>query len=288
MTVSACLIVRDEADRIARCVKGVAPYVDEVVVADTGSTDGTAELARRLGARVVEVPWHDDFAAARNAAHGACGHDWVLSIDADERPSGDRDALRAALASLDDSVGAMSVAIDEVGSYNPRGMTRHRAVKVYRRSRGEWQGRVHEQVMADGRPIPSIEMPAGVLRLIHDGYADPQTVAAKVMRNLRIAELAVAGLDASAPSHEQRVNALLDLGRTQLAAGVSEGRETLDGVRAATRPGEWAWVWATDFLAWDALGRGDAHRAWALAGELADHDAGEEHLRPLADRLLST
>lgn len=284
MTVSACLIVRDEAPRIARCVTGVAPYVDEVVVADTGSTDATISIVRALGVRVVEVPWRDDFAAARNAAHEACVHDWVLSVDADERPSGDRTALRATLGALDPSVAALSLAIDEIGARNPRGTTRHRAVKVYRRSRGRWQGRVHEQVMAAGRPIPAVEVPAGVLRLTHDGYADPETVAAKVRRNLRLAELGIAD---AAGSPERRVSALLDLGRTQLAAGRSEGVGTLEEVRATTRPGGPAWIWATDFLAWNALGRGDVDRAWALAGELADHDAGEQHVRPLADRLLA-
>lgn len=283
MTVSACLIVRDEAARIARCVETVAPYVDEVVVADTGSTDGTAETARRLGARVVEVPWRDDFAAARNAAHHACAHDWVLSVDADERVAGDREALRSTLAALDPCVAALSLAIDEMGGRNPRGMTQHRAVKVYRRSRGRWEGRVHEQVMADGLPIPAVEVPAGVLRLLHDGYADPETVAAKVGRNLRLAERALA----DAGCYERRVAALLDLGRTQLAAGRTEGVDTLEDVRATTRPGGRAWVWATDFLAWDALGRGDVDRAWAFASELADHGAGEQHLRPLAQRLLA-
>ena len=58
--------------------------VDEIVIADTGSTDGTPEIAREFGARVIEIPWQNDFAAARNRALAGMRSEWVLSLDADE------------------------------------------------------------------------------------------------------------------------------------------------------------------------------------------------------------
>lgn len=297
MTVSACLIVRDEAARIAACLASVAPWVDEVVVADTGSTDDTATIARGLGARVLDVPWTDDFAAARNAAAAACRHDWVLSVDADERLTGRPADLPAALVALDPAVAALSLAIEEVGGQDPRGTSRHRAVKLYRRGSCRWQGRVHEHVAWASGPRagePVVGPALDVLLLRHDGYADPAAYAAKIARNLRLARREVADL-ASAPA-DRRIAALVDLGRTALAAARhapaerAEGVRVLEQVRAETSAGSQPWLWATDFLAWDAIGHGDEDRAWALAAELAelaDPDAGERHLRPLAERLLT-
>jgi len=83
--ISLCMIARDEAAMIADCIASAAGAVDEVVVVDTGSEDGTAEVARRAGARVVSFAWRDDFAAARNASIAAATGDWVLVLDADER-----------------------------------------------------------------------------------------------------------------------------------------------------------------------------------------------------------
>ena len=66
--VSACLIVRDESASIRACLYALKDVVDEVVVYDTGSIDGTPELAEAVGATVIRGHWDDDFAPARNAA----------------------------------------------------------------------------------------------------------------------------------------------------------------------------------------------------------------------------
>jgi glycosyltransferase involved in cell wall biosynthesis len=83
-TVELSMIVKDGASTLARCLESVRSIVDEIVIADTGSTDATVRIARRYRARVVDVPWEDDFSKARNRAlrHGSC--DWVLFLDADE------------------------------------------------------------------------------------------------------------------------------------------------------------------------------------------------------------
>ena len=62
-------MVRNEEAKLAGCLQSAADLVDETIVVDTGSTDGTRELAAKLGARVFEFPWCDDFAAGQMRAH---------------------------------------------------------------------------------------------------------------------------------------------------------------------------------------------------------------------------
>jgi len=89
-TLGLSIIVKNEAETIAQCIESARQIASEVVVADTGSTDGTVEIAKSLGATVVFFPWNDHFAEARNAALAPITTDWVLSLDADEEL--DRDA----------------------------------------------------------------------------------------------------------------------------------------------------------------------------------------------------
>ncbi|AGF52921.1 slr0626 [Synechocystis sp. PCC 6803] len=83
--LSLCMIVQNEAAFLGDCLASVASLVDEIVIADTGSTDNTVEIATQAGAKVITVPWQDDFALARNQALAATTGDWVLVLDADER-----------------------------------------------------------------------------------------------------------------------------------------------------------------------------------------------------------
>ncbi|MFH2000978.1 MAG: glycosyltransferase family 2 protein [Planctomycetota bacterium] len=89
ITVSACLIVRDEEKNLAECLDSLRHVVDEIIVVDTGSRDRTADVARAGGAQVFHFPWQDDFAQARNVALDKAKGDWILVLDADERLSSD-------------------------------------------------------------------------------------------------------------------------------------------------------------------------------------------------------
>ena len=80
--VSAILVVRDEVASIERCLDSLG-WVDEVVVLDSGSRDGTQEICRRRGCRVIETPWRG-FGAMKKLAAESATHDWIFSIDADE------------------------------------------------------------------------------------------------------------------------------------------------------------------------------------------------------------
>lgn len=96
-TITACVIARDEEERLPDCLASLG-FCDQVVVVDSGSKDRTRELATAAGATVVENPW-PGFAAQRNVALDHATGDWVLEIDADERVSDElANELRAFLA----------------------------------------------------------------------------------------------------------------------------------------------------------------------------------------------
>lgn len=84
VTISLCMIVKNEEKILERCLDSVADLVDEIVIADTGSTDATREIARRYTEKVYDFPWTDDFSAARNFVFSRATQEYIYSADADE------------------------------------------------------------------------------------------------------------------------------------------------------------------------------------------------------------
>ena len=83
-SISLCMIVRDEEAVLGRCLESVAPAVDEIIVVDTGSMDGTKAVAAAYTDRIFDFAWVDDFAAARNASFAKATGDYILWLDADD------------------------------------------------------------------------------------------------------------------------------------------------------------------------------------------------------------
>ncbi|ACG73746.1 glycosyl transferase family 2 [Anaeromyxobacter sp. K] len=178
--VSLCLIAKDEERMLPGCLESVRGVVDEIVLVDTGSTDRTRELARAAGARVLERPWDDDFAAPRNLAAAHATGDWILPLDADERLApGAGVALRRALRRATFDVGlvrchnadAPDAPAGEVLSGARRAGPPALLPRVVRRAPGlRWTGRIHESVLewaaARGGRIAALEVD-----LVHLGYS---------------------------------------------------------------------------------------------------------------------
>lgn len=153
MRITAAILARDERDDIEACVRSVA-FCDEVLVLDSGSTDGTPALARAAGARVVETDW-PGYVAQRNRAASLATHDWILSIDADERVD---DALRRAVEALR-ARGEPAAAGYEVRVHtwclgrwiDHGGWWPERHLRLFHRGRARWEGlHLHERLVADG------------------------------------------------------------------------------------------------------------------------------------------
>jgi tetratricopeptide (TPR) repeat protein len=193
--IELVMIVRDEARCLERCLASVAPWVDAMLVVDTGSVDGTVAIARRAGARVARFAWIDDFAAARNAALAQSTAPWRLVLDADEWIAEAGESLAALRDEAPAFVGQVRVAslfdaaaggVDEAPSWLPRVLPQGVA----------YAGRIHEQ--------PESALPRRRLPLVvgHDGYRDAQK-AAKAGRNERLLRLALAAEPDDAYFHYQ-------------------------------------------------------------------------------------
>lgn len=99
-SVSLCAIAKNEEHHLPRCLASAKPFVDEIILVDTGSNDRTIDIATAFGARVYEFEWVDDFSKARNFAHSKASGDWILVLDADETlSSGDCEEFRRMLES---------------------------------------------------------------------------------------------------------------------------------------------------------------------------------------------
>ena len=84
ITISLCMIVKNEEEVIGRCLASVSGLVDEINIVDTGSNDRTKEIVKKYTDRIFDFQWMDDFAAARNFSFQQATKDYVLWIDADD------------------------------------------------------------------------------------------------------------------------------------------------------------------------------------------------------------
>jgi glycosyltransferase involved in cell wall biosynthesis len=159
--LSACIITLNEADRIEACLTAL-DFCDEVIVVDAHSGDATRTIAARLGARVIERDW-PGYRSQKQFATDAASHDWILSVDADERVT---PALRAEISALRARgfEGARGWTIPRLTEYFGR-FLRHgnawpdRQVRLYDRRAARWVGyEVHEKIAIDG-PVGALSAP---------------------------------------------------------------------------------------------------------------------------------
>ncbi|HUT93884.1 MAG TPA: glycosyltransferase [Thermoguttaceae bacterium] len=220
IVLSACLIVRDNSETIEACLKSIKPWVDEMVVVDTGSNDGTPELARRCGARLYHFPWCDDFSAARNESFKHARGEWIFWMDSDDTIDAEngRKLRELAFSTSDPSVlgYVAQVHCPEIGEDGGTNVTVVDHVKVVRnRADLRFEGRIHEQI------LPSVRRAGGDVRftdifVVHSN-ADhsPTGRRSKLVRDFRLLQLDLE----DRPNHPF---VLFNLGMTHADAGQHE------------------------------------------------------------------
>lgn len=177
MRLSVILITKNEIANLKDCLASVA-FADQIVVVDSGSTDGSVQLARELGAQVLETDW-PGFGPQKNRALDLAEGDWVLSIDADERVTPE---LAAEIAQILDNPKFDAYEIPRLSSYCGR-FIRHSGwwpdpvLRLFRRGVARFTDvAVHERVAFNG--------PLGRLRnhLLHYTYPDLESALNKMNR----------------------------------------------------------------------------------------------------------
>lgn len=161
MKISATIITLNEAENIRAACESVS-WADEIVVVDSESTDNTREIAEKCGARVISRTW-PGFAEQKQFATEAASHDWVLSLDADERVSEELRKTIEHLRSEPTEKLADGYAIARRSIYQGRwirggGWYPDRQLRLFNRTRGQWQGRhIHESVkMETGATVENL------------------------------------------------------------------------------------------------------------------------------------
>lgn len=193
LKITACYIVKNEAENLVKSIKSLKKQVNEIVVVDTGSTDNTMTVARKLGAKVYSFPWQDDFSKARNFALSKAKGDWLVLLDADEyftantagnirqiiHQAQQADALLIQMVNYD-------VDMAEIQDYFYQ-------MRIVRNQRGlHYEGKIHEELkLSDGKAMKLLRIPPETLEIYHTGYSNSVT-REKVKRNLRILQQAVA------------------------------------------------------------------------------------------------
>lgn len=105
MEISLCMIVKNEADVLARCLKSVSMLVDEIIIVDTGSNDETKEIAKQFTDQIYDFTWVDDFSKARNFAFAKATKDYQMWLDADDIfKAADQQAFLSMKAEWDDHI----------------------------------------------------------------------------------------------------------------------------------------------------------------------------------------
>lgn len=154
MKISLCMIVKNEEEVLPRCLNSVKNLVDEIIIADTGSTDQTVEIANAYTEKIYPFVWNDDFSAARNFSFSKAEGDYILWLDADDFISPENAArfsvLRKQLS--EEQPDMVMCPYDIAFDKNGNALSTFFRERLIRRSAGfVWKGRVHECIAPRGK-----------------------------------------------------------------------------------------------------------------------------------------
>ena len=187
MKISLCMIVKNEELLLQKSLFAVAPYVDEIIVVDTGSTDRTKEIALDYKAKVYDFPWCDDFSAARNFSLWQAAHDWVLVLDADEVITHfDKDQLQSVMTADNSVVGRIKLINLLAGEKR----SSERISRLFNRTLFHYAGCIHEQVVGlDGQTYHTVNVD---ITALHSGYSEEVIKRTdKIARNINLLQQAL-------------------------------------------------------------------------------------------------
>lgn len=190
--VTVCIIAKNEEKHIEECLKHLKKYDLEVVVTDTGSTDRTKEIAEKYADKVVDFPWINDFAAARNFCASHASNNWIIAIDCDEYVNSlDVRILRILMQKFPRHSGVLRIKNLVPGNDGSTGYVTDDVPRMYNKNYYHFRFAIHEQIcfketvkqeeMVDAFLIP--------MEVIHHGYIlTGDDMKRKQERNLKLLE----------------------------------------------------------------------------------------------------
>ncbi|AOT69322.1 tetratricopeptide repeat-containing glycosyltransferase family 2 protein [Geosporobacter ferrireducens] len=191
MSLSLCVITKNEEKNLSRCIESAKNIVDEIIIVDTGSTDRTVEIAESYGARIFYYPWNDNFSDAKNFAFCQAKGSWILTMDADEALSSvDKYKILPLLDNEDIDIYLFhtlsymgsSPGVDTASNLNIRLMRNHKGY--------QYKGAIHEQICnVNQQLIDKRKVKIEDIIVYHYGYLDKAVAEKnKAGRNMKILE----------------------------------------------------------------------------------------------------
>lgn len=150
MSISCCIIARNEERTLEKCLSSVSCLVDEIVFVDTGSEDKTLDIASVFTDRIFRLAWIDDFSFARNYALERARGEWIIFLDADESIKVDRIWLRDFLDYKKHTEDAFLCAFYDLGHEFDRNIIERSVTRIFRNLPCiRYQRTIHEYLEKD-------------------------------------------------------------------------------------------------------------------------------------------
>lgn len=193
MSLSLCMIVKNEENTLSRCLESVKDIVDEIILVDTGSTDSTVEIAKSYGAKVFFYKWDNSFANARNYSLSKASKDWILIMDADdELVKEDKDKVAFLINNEENKLNAyLGETLSYSGELKSYNIYSNLNIRFIRNGKGyKFIGDIHEQIKP-GSEDEKKQVFLGLvdIRFYHYGYLNETIIKKdKRKRNMDIIE----------------------------------------------------------------------------------------------------
>ena len=187
LPISICIITKNEAEKLEKCLKALRPYPFEIIVTDTGSTDNSKEIALQYADKVIDFTWINDFSAARNFCASQASYDMILPMDTDEYVTEiDLDSLTDVMNKNPKGVGEI-LRFDYFESNGAKHVQEVRVTRLYNRKYYTYAKPIHENIV----PKNNISFYTYHIPVLvdHDGYLGSQeSLDAKALRDIQILE----------------------------------------------------------------------------------------------------
>ena len=191
LPISVCIIAKNEEKYIGDCLSRIKQYGFEIIVTDTGSTDNTKQIALQYADKVIDFPWINDFAAAKNYCAQAASYKWILSLDCDEMlESFDEKAVRMMTQKYPKDRGMLHFKLMFRNAVGEECFEWDKMVRLYNKNFYEFQGAIHEQIVPKKGFDITKHTPANIIlpvNIVHLGYnISGEEMEKKQQRNIEL------------------------------------------------------------------------------------------------------